>query len=49
MQHKLLGLHQIRYHVDLLPYDVVWNVLAAGLLAAGLVLMVTTGRAVRAA
>ena len=26
VQHKVLGLHQIRYHVDLLPYDLVWNV-----------------------
>lgn len=26
IQHKVLGLHQIRYHVDLLPYDLVWNV-----------------------
>ncbi len=25
IQHKVLGLHQIRYHVDLLPYDLVWN------------------------
>lgn len=25
-QHKVLGLHQIRYHVDLLPYDLVWNI-----------------------
>jgi uncharacterized membrane protein len=29
-QHKVLGLHQIRYHVDLLPYDLTWNV-AGGL------------------
>jgi uncharacterized membrane protein len=26
VQHKLLGLHQIRYRVDLLPYDLAWNV-----------------------
>ncbi len=25
-QHKVLGLHQIRYHVDVLPYDLVWNI-----------------------
>src|SRR5438105_2446716 len=24
VQHKLLGLHQIRYHVTLWPYDVAW-------------------------
>ena len=26
VQHKLLGLHQIRYHVDLLPYDLTWDI-----------------------
>lgn len=26
VQHKLLGLHQIRYAVDLLPYDLAWNI-----------------------
>lgn len=26
IQHKVLGLHQVRYHVDLLPYDLVWNI-----------------------
>jgi uncharacterized membrane protein len=44
VQHKLLGLHQIRYEVDLLPYDLVWNVLAAALLVAGLVLVARSGR-----
>jgi uncharacterized membrane protein len=29
IQHKVFGLHQIRYHVDVLPYDVVWNVAGA--------------------
>lgn len=33
VDHKLLRLHQVRYGVDLLPYDVAWN-------AAGLVLLV---------
>jgi uncharacterized membrane protein len=47
VQHKLMGLHQIRYEVDILPYDIVWNVIAAALLAAGLVLTATTGRAAR--
>lgn len=31
VQHKLFGLHQIRYDVDLLPYDLVWNI-AGGLM-----------------
>ncbi|WP_250557248.1 DUF2243 domain-containing protein [Pseudonocardia lacus] len=45
VQHKLLGLHQIRYEVDLLPYDLVWNALAVALLVAGLVLVRRSARA----
>ena len=39
VQHKVFGLHQIRYGVDLLPYDLTWNVLAAVLVVAGVVLV----------
>ena len=39
IQHKLLGLHQIRYDVDLAPYDWTWNVVAVVLLAAGVWLL----------
>ncbi|MEV6549610.1 DUF2243 domain-containing protein [Streptomyces sp. NPDC051597] len=39
VQHKLFELHQIRYHVDLVPYDWTWNVLAVILLAVGVVLV----------
>ena len=35
VQHKLLGLHQIRYDVDLLPYDLTWNVIAVALILVG--------------
>lgn len=38
IQHKLMRLHQIRYDVDLLPYDLVWNILGASLLIIGLLL-----------
>ena len=44
VQHKLMGLHQIRYGVDLTPYDVVWNIAAGVLLAVGVVLWVRTAR-----
>jgi uncharacterized membrane protein len=44
VQHKLMGLHQIRYEVDLTPYDLVWNVVAGVLLVAGVVLWVRTAR-----
>ncbi|MFD9485421.1 DUF2243 domain-containing protein [Streptomyces sp. NPDC059991] len=39
IQHKLLKLHQIRYHVDLVPYDWTWNVLAVIFLVVGAVLV----------
>ncbi|MEU8353207.1 MULTISPECIES: DUF2243 domain-containing protein [unclassified Streptomyces] len=43
VDHKLLRLHQIRYGVDVTPYDWAWNL-------AGLVLLlIGTGQAVRAA
>lgn len=48
VSHKLLGIHQIRYGVDLLLYDVVWIGSAAALLGAGLVVLRRT-RPVRAA
>lgn len=35
VQHKLLRLHQIRYHVGLGPYDWTWNVIAVLLIAVG--------------
>ncbi len=44
VQHKLLGLHQIRYVDDLLPYDLTWNLAAVALAIAGLVLLLLTRR-----
>jgi len=44
VQHKLFGLHQIRYDVDLLPYDVVWNAAAGLMIIIGAVLTARTGR-----
>ncbi len=46
VQHKLLRLHQIRYSVDVLAYDVVWNVLGALGIAIGVVLLFGTARSV---
>lgn len=45
VQHKLMGLHQIRYGVDLVVYDVVWNVLAAVLLVVGVAVVALDRRA----
>lgn len=39
IQHKLLGLHQIRHAVDLTPYDWTWNVVAVLLIVIGAVLL----------
>jgi uncharacterized membrane protein len=44
IQHKIFGLHQIRYEVDLLPYDLTWNLVAVILIAIGVVLTVQTRR-----
>ncbi|WP_433221710.1 DUF2243 domain-containing protein [Dactylosporangium sp. CS-047395] len=44
VQHKLMRLHQIRYHVDLVPYDWTWNILAAVMIVAGVVLLVRDRR-----
>ena len=44
VQHKLLGLHQIRYDVDLLPYDLTWNIVAVLLAAAGAALILRARR-----
>ncbi|MFJ2259070.1 DUF2243 domain-containing protein [Streptomyces sp. NPDC087844] len=45
VDHKLLRLHQIRYGVDVTPYDWAWNISAVILLLTGAVLAL---RAVRA-
>ncbi|WP_375423911.1 DUF2243 domain-containing protein [uncultured Friedmanniella sp.] len=42
VQHKLLRLHQIRYDVDLLPYDLTWDLVAVLLVAVGVLLLVRT-------
>ena len=35
VDHKILRIHQIRYEVDVLPYDIAWNVAGGLLLLAG--------------
>jgi uncharacterized membrane protein len=49
VQHKLMGLHQIRYHVNLAPYDWTWNVLAGVFLIFGAYLVRSAARRVRTA
>lgn len=42
IQHKLMRLHQIRYNVDIAPYDWAWNLSALALLIAGIVITLRT-------
>jgi uncharacterized membrane protein len=44
VDHKVLRLHQVRYGVDLLPYDLAWNGAAVLLLGVGTVLLVRARR-----
>lgn len=44
IDHKLLRLHQIRYGVEILPYDVAWRVAGALLLTAGTVWTIALAR-----
>lgn len=37
-QHKVLKLHEIRYHVTLWPYDVTWSAIAAVMVVVGIIL-----------
>lgn len=39
-----MRIHQIRYNVDIVPYDLIWNVLAAILIAIGIVLLIKTSQ-----
>jgi uncharacterized membrane protein len=49
VDHKLLRLHQIRYGVDVTPYDWAWNLAGLALVLAGLALLARAGRAPRPA
>jgi len=44
IDHKVLRLHQVRYGVELLPYDIAWNGAGAVLLLAGIVWTVILAR-----
>lgn len=39
VDHKVLGVHQVRYGVDLLPYDLAWNAAGVVLLLVGAYLL----------
>ncbi len=44
VQHKLLGIHQIRYVPDTLPYDLTWNIIAVLLILGGVIVTIRTWR-----
>ena len=47
VQHKVLRLHQVRYGVDLLPYDLLWNGAGALALLAGVAVLLRSRQSVR--
>ena len=49
VQHKLLQLHQIRYGVDVTPYDWTWNIAAVVVTVAGIVVLARARRGARTA
>ena len=44
-----MRIHQIRYHVDIVPYDIVWNGAAIVMIAAGLLLIKSAHQDARSA
>lgn len=44
IDHKVLRLHQIRYGVELLPYDIAWNTAGGLLLIAGIIWTILLAR-----
>ena len=44
IDHKVLGVHQIRYDVEIRPYDLAWNAAGLALLALGAGLTVLAAR-----
>lgn len=44
VQHKLMGLHQIRYVSNVFYYDVIWNIFAVAMIVVGTIIILRTGR-----
>ncbi|WP_058305949.1 DUF2243 domain-containing protein [Gracilibacillus massiliensis] len=43
IQHKLMRIHQIRYVENVIIYDIIWNVIAVGMILIGLILLTRKG------
>lgn len=39
IQHKLMGLHQIRYDVNIVPYDMVWYITSVLMIIIGIAIL----------
>jgi len=39
IQHKVMRIHQIRYNVNILPYDLIWNISAVIMILIGIILI----------
>lgn len=46
IQHKVMRIHQIRYNVNILPYDLIWNGLAAIFIVIGIILMIRSKKSI---
>lgn len=46
VNHKVLRIHQVRYGVDLLPYDLAWNLAGLALILVGVALALRARRSV---
>ncbi|WP_440857535.1 DUF2243 domain-containing protein [Staphylococcus shinii] len=47
IQHKIFQIHQIRYEVNVLPYDIVWNAIAVIILIVGFIVFIQTQKYIR--
>ncbi|MEB6061185.1 DUF2243 domain-containing protein [Staphylococcus pseudoxylosus] len=47
IQHKLFRIHQIRYKVNVLPYDIAWNAVAIIVLIVGFIIFIQTQKYIR--
>lgn len=47
IQHKIFRIHQIRYEVNVLPYDIVWNAIAVIVLIVGFIVFIQTQKYIR--
>ncbi|MEW9053156.1 MAG: DUF2243 domain-containing protein [Neobacillus sp.] len=47
LQHKIMRIHQIRYNVDIFPYDLTWNIIAAVMILSGAYLLLRSQQKAR--